>query len=81
MRPGYFLAAKMETSGSFFIQILHLVEVLIFLNLLCSKIEQTEALFAKHKPTHVIHLAAMVGGLFYNMSHNLDFLVNFTLYQ
>lgn len=27
-------------------------------------------------PTHVIHLAAMVGGLFYNMSHNLDFLVN-----
>lgn len=28
-----------------------------------------------HKPTHVIHLAAMVGGLFHNMSHNLDFLV------
>ncbi|XP_028044131.1 GDP-L-fucose synthase [Bombyx mandarina] len=34
---------------------------------------QTEALFAKHKPTHVIHLAAMVGGLFHNMAHNLDF--------
>lgn len=32
-------------------------------------------LFAKYKPTHVIHLAAMVGGLFHNMAHNLDFLV------
>lgn len=39
-----------------------------------SNIEQTTALFQKHKPTHVIHLAAMVGGLFHNMSHNLDFL-------
>lgn len=27
-----------------------------------------------YKPTHVIHLAAMVGGLFHNMAHNLDFL-------
>ncbi|XP_069685581.1 GDP-L-fucose synthase [Periplaneta americana] len=36
--------------------------------------EQTKALFNKHHPTHVIHLAAMVGGLFHNMSHNLDFL-------
>lgn len=36
---------------------------------------ETEKLFAKYKPTHVVHLAAMVGGLFYNMSHNLDFLV------
>ncbi|XP_030031298.2 GDP-L-fucose synthase [Manduca sexta] len=35
--------------------------------------EQTEALFEKHKPTHVIHLAAMVGGLFHNMRHNLEF--------
>lgn len=34
----------------------------------------TKQLFEKHKPTHVIHLAAMVGGLFHNMSHNLDFL-------
>ncbi|XP_026333518.1 GDP-L-fucose synthase [Hyposmocoma kahamanoa] len=33
----------------------------------------TEALFEKYKPTHVIHLAAMVGGLFHNMAHNLDF--------
>ncbi|XP_067000136.2 GDP-L-fucose synthase [Anabrus simplex] len=36
--------------------------------------EQTKALFDRHHPTHVIHLAAMVGGLFHNMSHNLDFL-------
>ena len=29
--------------------------------------------FQKHRPTHVIHLAAMVGGLFANMAANLDF--------
>ncbi|XP_071442098.1 GDP-L-fucose synthase [Hetaerina americana] len=38
--------------------------------------EQTRAVFSKHQPTHVIHLAAMVGGLFHNMAHNLDFLRN-----
>jgi len=31
-------------------------------------------LFKKHKPTHVLHLAACVGGLFHNMRRNLDFL-------
>ena len=40
-------------------------------NLLNEK--ETEALFEKHKPTHVIHLAALVGGLFANMSANCDF--------
>ncbi|XP_056621147.1 GDP-L-fucose synthase-like isoform X1 [Triplophysa dalaica] len=35
--------------------------------------EETRAVFQKHRPTHVIHLAAMVGGLFKNMRHNLDF--------
>ncbi|XP_041100498.1 GDP-L-fucose synthase-like [Polyodon spathula] len=35
--------------------------------------EQTRAVFEKHRPTHVIHLAAMVGGLFRNMKYNLDF--------
>ncbi|XP_070543582.1 GDP-L-fucose synthase-like isoform X1 [Ptychodera flava] len=34
---------------------------------------ETMALFEKHKPTHVIHLAAMVGGLFRNLKFNLDF--------
>ncbi|XP_043546811.1 GDP-L-fucose synthase isoform X3 [Chiloscyllium plagiosum] len=34
---------------------------------------ETSALFAKYQPTHVIHLAAMVGGLFRNMKYNLDF--------
>lgn len=43
--------------------------------------QSTEKLFKKYMPTHVIHLAAMVGGLFYNMSHNLDFLVNRYNYQ
>ncbi|GBM86981.1 GDP-L-fucose synthase [Araneus ventricosus] len=37
-------------------------------------VEQTNALFEKYKPTHVIHLAAMVGGLFRNLKYNLDFL-------
>ena len=37
---------------------------------------QTRALFEKVKPTHVIHLAAFVGGLFRNLKYNLDFLVS-----
>lgn len=37
-------------------------------------LEETKALFDRVKPTHVIHLAAMVGGLFHNMNNNLDFL-------
>lgn len=37
---------------------------------------ETAKLFEKYKPTHVIHLAAMVGGLFSNMRRNLDFLRN-----
>ncbi|XP_062127985.1 probable GDP-L-fucose synthase [Drosophila sulfurigaster albostrigata] len=36
----------------------------------------TQTLFDKVQPTHVIHLAAMVGGLFHNMNNNLDFLRN-----
>lgn len=36
----------------------------------------TRAVFKKHRPTHVIHLAAMVGGLFHNMRANLDFFRN-----
>ncbi|KAG5278177.1 hypothetical protein AALO_G00096050 [Alosa alosa] len=35
--------------------------------------EATRALFQRLRPTHVIHLAAMVGGLFRNMRQNLDF--------
>lgn len=35
--------------------------------------ESTEALFQKVKPTHVIHLAAMVGGLFRNLKYPVDF--------
>jgi len=34
---------------------------------------ETEAIFTKYQPTHVIHLAAMVGGLFANMKANGDF--------
>ncbi|XP_053994460.1 probable GDP-L-fucose synthase [Hylaeus volcanicus] len=38
--------------------------------------QSTETLFEEYKPTHVVHLAAMVGGLFHNMAHNLNFLRN-----
>ncbi|KAM3841063.1 GDP-L-fucose synthase isoform 2-T4 [Vipera latastei] len=34
---------------------------------------ETTALFEKHRPTHVIHLAAIVGGLFRNLNNNLEF--------
>lgn len=33
----------------------------------------TEAIFEKFKPTHVIHLAAKVGGLFANMAQKVSF--------
>ncbi|KAI0718563.1 epimerase-domain-containing protein [Cerioporus squamosus] len=36
--------------------------------------EQTKKLFEKYRPTHVIHLGALVGGLFINMQRKLDFL-------
>ncbi|KAH6891730.1 hypothetical protein BKA70DRAFT_1325953 [Coprinopsis sp. MPI-PUGE-AT-0042] len=36
--------------------------------------EATRKLFEKYKPTHVIHLAALVGGLFKNMKYKLSFL-------
>uniref|UniRef100_A0A8C9THU4 GDP-L-fucose synthase n=1 Tax=Scleropages formosus TaxID=113540 RepID=A0A8C9THU4_SCLFO len=35
--------------------------------------KETRGLFEKRRPSHVIHLAAMVGGLFRNMRENLDF--------
>ncbi|GAA6230598.1 GDP-L-fucose synthase-like [Lates japonicus] len=35
---------------------------------------QTRAVFEKHRPTHVIHLAAKVGGLYLHMRENLHFL-------
>lgn len=33
----------------------------------------TEAIFDKYKPTHVLHLAAKVGGLFANMAQKVEF--------
>lgn len=33
---------------------------------------QTKALFDRYRPTHVIHMAAMVGGLFRNMHYKAD---------
>lgn len=37
------------------------------------KKEDVVALFEKHRPTHVIHLAAMVGGLFKNLKYKVEF--------
>jgi len=35
--------------------------------------DSVEKIFEKHKPTHCIHLAAKVGGLFHNMRKKVDF--------
>uniref|UniRef100_A0A915PMJ7 GDP-L-fucose synthase n=1 Tax=Setaria digitata TaxID=48799 RepID=A0A915PMJ7_9BILA len=35
--------------------------------------EATRRLFMKYRPSHVVHLAAMVGGLFHNLHCNLQF--------
>lgn len=35
--------------------------------------ESTRRMFLKYKPTHVIHLAAMVGGLFRNLKYKVEF--------
>lgn len=37
-----------------------------------TKLEDTRAIFEKHHPTHVIHLAASVGGLFKNMRQRVE---------
>jgi GDP-L-fucose synthase len=36
-------------------------------------LEETRAIFEKHRPTHVIHLAAFVGGLFRNLKYKVEF--------
>lgn len=43
------------------------------INQSCSDYESAKLIFEKYRPTHVIHLAAKVGGLFLNMSDNLGF--------
>uniref|UniRef100_A0A8R1DEQ5 GDP-L-fucose synthase n=3 Tax=Caenorhabditis japonica TaxID=281687 RepID=A0A8R1DEQ5_CAEJA len=52
----------MRNSGKIFKRISSQIEIL-----------QPRKLFEKVRPTHVIHLAAMVGGLFHNLAHNLKF--------
>ncbi len=36
-------------------------------------LQETQQIFERYKPTHVIHLAAIVGGLFHNMAAGADF--------
>lgn len=35
--------------------------------------QATKRIFDQHKPNKVVHLAAMVGGLFHNLNNNLAF--------
>ena len=37
--------------------------------------KETDAIFEKYKPTHVIHLAAKVGGLFANLKYKVCYVV------
>jgi len=39
-------------------------------------LEQCKRIFEERKPTHVIHLAAFVGGLFKNMKYPVEFWQN-----
>lgn len=66
MIPLSFWVAKTETSRKFYYILLRL----------CSNLEDVRKIFAKHNPTHVIHLAAMVGGLFKNMRNRLKFFLD-----
>ena len=42
-------------------------------------LESTRAMFDKYKPTHVIHLAAKVGGLFGNLQVTLNCFLSFPI--
>lgn len=44
-----------------------------------TKPEEVKILFEKHMPDYVIHLASMVGGVYKNMTQNLNFFVTNTL--
>lgn len=50
--------------------------MLLCYSLISSNLEDVRKIFAKHNPTHVIHLAAMVGGLFKNMRNKLKFFLD-----
>lgn len=42
------------------------------MRLSCRSMNDTRAIFERHRPTHVLHLAAGVGGLFKNMRQPAD---------
>lgn len=50
-----------------------------FFNLNIRSYDETKAIFEKYQPTHVLHLAACVGGLFKNMRQKADFYRDNTL--
>lgn len=71
----YFNLLRRSLAFALSIPILPLHFLIVFIWHLRRNMEETLAVFKKHQPTHVIHLAAMVGGLFRNMKYNLDFWV------
>lgn len=79
----YSLKICYKMSGSFQCDLLpaflrclqNYISILVCFFISCRDAEATRKIFEKYRPTHVIHLAAKVGGLFDNMAHNLDFLV------
>lgn len=46
-----------------------------------TKFEDVKAIFEKHRPTHILHLAAHVGGLYANMAYQVDFWRDNTMMQ
>jgi GDP-L-fucose synthase len=73
----YFFISSRECDLTYY-KHLYLSWYKVFFYLKYRNREQTELLFKKYQPTHVIHLAALVGGLFRNLSRNLDFFVRFS---
>jgi GDP-L-fucose synthase len=70
MKSGFFVAPKMQICGK------HIKNVFLdskYKSNTFSDYESAKQLFEKHKPTHVIHLAARVGGLFIHLKDNLGF--------
>lgn len=53
----------------------NLIDCVVKIKTMSRDLEQTRAVFEKYRPTHVIHLAAKVGGLYLHMRENLHFLV------
>jgi nucleoside-diphosphate-sugar epimerase len=73
VKNGFFSARRTQICGKLFC-LVGKVNWKTQISLTYSDYNDTKRLFEKHQPTHLIHLAAKVGGLFANSSDNLGFL-------